>query len=221
MQLKRIKLGTEFEKYIEKHQLKISLSDFTTVEKSYNHSLRFELGDERKNGTKKRVKQAKERALKIAKSCFENDNELYVLTYEWNAENDFLARTPTFLYETLNVKKSEKKQKLALMYFQHEEPEFVDGYLGIYKLSKDKINWKDLIEGIANMDMGFNPSIHQIVFVFGLSTGKLFWMYDDRGCLTMSQNILDIKNQFDSFKHWLCEGYEDDYNEKIKALNNV
>jgi len=197
--------------------LNINLYDFTTIQKSFNHSLRFELGEKLENGTKERVNQAKERALEIFNSCFEKDNELFVLTYEWNTEEDFLARTPDFLYQTLQIEKSPEKQKLALMYFQDEEPEYEDGFLGVYKVKKESISWEELIEGIANMDMGFNPSIHQIVYLFGKSSNKMFWMYDDRGCLIMTQNLNDLKSDFNMHKSWLCEGYK----EKIKAPNNV
>lgn len=214
-------MKSEFEKYLNNNKLKIDLTDFTTIEKSFNHSLRFELGDGFENGTKERVQQAKERALKISNSCFEKDKELYVLTYEWDSEGDFLARTPDFLYQTLKVDKSREKRKLALMYFQNEKPEYEEGYLGVYILKKETVKWEDLIEGIANMDMGFNPSVHQNVYIFGTTSNKLFWMYDDRGCLIMTQNLIDLESDFNAHKNWLCEGYEEEYKEKIKAPNNV
>lgn len=212
-------LKSEFEKYIKINELKIDLPDFTTIEKSFNHSLRFELGDELENGTKERVNQAKERALEIFNTCFKKDDKLFVLTYEWDTEDDFLARTPDFLYQTLRIEKSSEKQKLALMYFQNEKPEYEDGFLGIYKLKIESIKCEELIKGIANMDMGFNPSIHQIVYFFGETSKKMFWMYDDRGCLIMTQNLIDLESDFNAHKNWLCEGYEEDYKEKIKAPN--
>lgn len=68
--------------------------------------------------------------------------------------------------------------------------------------------------------MGFNPSVHQIVYIFGTISNKMFWMYDDRGCLTMTQNLIDLESDFNAHKSWLCEGYKEDYKEKIKAPNN-
>ena len=50
--LKMNELKFEFEKYIEANQLGINQSNFTTIENAYTHSLRFELGDQLKNGTK-------------------------------------------------------------------------------------------------------------------------------------------------------------------------
>lgn len=60
--------------------------------------MRFKLGDDFQNGTKERVYQAIERALEISNSCFKKDKELFVLTYEWDTESDFLTRTPDFSY---------------------------------------------------------------------------------------------------------------------------
>ncbi|WP_196889438.1 DUF3885 domain-containing protein [Aureivirga sp. CE67] len=207
-------LKSEFKKYIKKNELEINLSDFTTIEKSFNHSLRFELGDKLKNGTKERVNQAKKRALEIFNTCFEKEDNLFVLTYEWNTENNFLARTPDFLYQILQVEKSQEKQKLSLMYFKDEEPEYEDGFLGVYKFKKASINLEKLFEGIANTDMGFNPTIHQIVYFFGETSKKMFWMYDDRGCLIMSQNLIDLKPDYNTHQKWLCERYKKDFKEK-------
>lgn len=213
-------LKTEFDKFIKINKLKINLSDFTTIEKSFNHSLRFELGDKLENGTIERVNQAKERALEIFNTCFSNDDKLYVLTYEWDTDDHFLTNTPDFLYQTLQVDKSSEKQKLALMYFHDEKPEYEDGFLGIYKIKRKSIQWEELIEGIANMDMGFNPSIHQIVFIFGETSKKMFWMYDDRGCLIMTQNLIELESIFNAHKNWLGTGYEKSYIEKINKPND-
>ncbi|NQX80577.1 MAG: hypothetical protein HRT66_01090 [Flavobacteriaceae bacterium] len=98
---------------------KIDLSDFPTIEKSYNYSLRFELGDEIPNGTKKRVRQAKRRALEIFESLFKNEKEIIIISYEW--KNEIFARTPNFLFEIIKKNKPKNIEQLALMHFENEE----------------------------------------------------------------------------------------------------
>lgn len=199
----------EFKQFIVRNNIDFIINDFPTIHYAYKHNLRFELGDKLKNGSKKRIKQAFKRALKIADTCFKNDNKIYIVSYEWNGDDeDFLARTPYYLYEKLKVKKPKKETLLSLMHFHDEQPEFKKGTLGIWLFQKKKIKFKKLFKAIANTDMGFNPTIHQVTFFFGAKSGKLFWMYDDRGCLVMAQETKKLKEEFNTYKDWLCKGYK-------------
>ena len=91
---------------------------------------------------------------------------------------------------------------LALMHFGNEEIEYEKGILSIFKRKSETFDVEKILNGIANLEMGFEPTIHQITYFFGVNNKKLFWMYDDRGCLAMSQ-----KNDFDldNLKNWLVK----------------
>ena len=58
---------------------------------------------------------------------------------------------------------------------------------------RNTIKYHEIFKGIANTEMGFSPTIHQIVYFFQPATRKWFWMYDDRGCLMFSDDISHLK----------------------------
>lgn len=62
--------------------------------------------------------------------------------------------------------------------------------------------------------MGFTPTCHQIVYLFGKESNRMFWMYDDRGCLAMSNDKSDLNELFDKYKKWLVEGYDSNFKQQ-------
>ena len=61
--------------------------------------IRFELGAELRNGTKKRVSQAVDRALAIFEDAFPDaDNEIFVLVYDY-IEGDLFNGTANYIYD--------------------------------------------------------------------------------------------------------------------------
>lgn len=197
----------EIRKYLSEIDKEIDFVDFNTYEKSLKYKLRFELGDKLENGTKETIIQATNRVTELFKTTFKNENSVYVISYEF--EDEAFAFTPNYLFSLLENKKLELNQNIALRYFDNEEPEYYPGKLNVYLEKRQDLNITKIFGGIANTEMGFEPCIHQIVFFIGLETKKLFWMYDDRGCLVMS-NSKNLDNILE-FKNWLCEGYLEDY----------
>ena len=192
----------------------IDIHDFNTIERNFEYSLRFELGDKLKNGTKKRVNQSFQRASEIFKDCFVNDIELFVLSYEW--EDELFSRTPSYLGQTINSNNSIIEGMLATRYFEDEKPEYHNGKIQVFETSIADLDYKSVLKGIANTEMGFDPCVHQIVFFFGQTSGKVYWMYDDRGCLIMAKEPKQLMFDFEKHKEWLCEGYEEKFESVMK-----
>jgi hypothetical protein len=196
----------------------IEINDFNTIERNFKYSLRFELGLGFKNGTKKRVDLATNRASQLFIDCFDNDQELFVLTYEW--EDELFRRTPDYLFQVINKTGFVSNRELAIRYFDNEEPEYLSGKIGIFEVSLNKIDYANIFRGIANAEMGFDPCIHQIVYFIGQSSKKTFWMYDDRGCLIMSPDINLLNSEFEKHCDWLCDGYKELFEKELKTVAN-
>ena len=190
----------EFIDYLKKISPSIEITDFPSIERSFKFSLRYELGDDLENGTIERVNQATERGCIIFNQLFKNENEFYILTYDWTDE--LFGVTPEYISEILGLADYSNEMDLALMHFGNEEIEYEKGILSIFKRKSETFDVEKILNGIANLEMGFEPTIHQITYFFGVNNKKLFWMYDDRGCLAMSQ-----KNDFDldNLKNWLVK----------------
>jgi len=185
----------------------IDLTDFNTIERGLKYHLRFELGDPFENGTKKRVKQATKRASELFENHFEKDSELYIIIYDFIDE--MFARTPNYIYELLKSKNIETEQfeeNLATRYFNNEDNiERIKGKLTICRAEINGIKYQEIFNGIANTEMGFTPTIHQLVYFFQPKTKKWFWMYDDRGCLMFSNETTDLKSSIVKFDKWIVE----------------
>jgi hypothetical protein len=189
--------------YLNDSQL--DLTDFNTIERNLKFHLRFELGDPFENQTRERVEQSTMRATEL----FENhiqDSELYILTYDFG--DDMFARTPSYLYKLLDgsdLKKEEFKENLAIRYFANEKVEREHGQLNIYFGMRSSFNYNSIFKGIANTEMGFEPTIHQLVYFFQPSTQRWFRMYDDRGCLMFSNKASDLLANYKKFDNWIVE----------------
>ena len=185
----------------------IELTDFNTIERGLKFYLRFELGDPFDNGTKERVNQATKRASELFENHFDKDLELYTIIYDFG--DDIFAETPNHIYELLkseNIQTQQFEENLATRYFDDEDNiERIKGKLTICKVEKNGINYQEIFNGIANTEMGFSPTIHQLVYFFQPKTKKWFWMYDDRGCLMFSNETEDLKLNILSFDKWIVE----------------
>ena len=185
----------------------IELTDFNTIERGLKYYLRFELGDTFDNGTKERVKQATKRASELFENHFEKDSELYIIIYDFI--DDMFAQTPNHIYELLkseNIKTQQFQENLATRYFEDEDNiERIKGKLTICKTEINGIKYQEIFKGIANTEMGFSPTIHQLAYFFQPKTKKWFWMYDDRGCLMFSNETKDLKSSIVKFDKWIVE----------------
>jgi hypothetical protein len=181
------------------------LTDFNTIERNLKFYLRFELGDPFENETEERVEQASIRATELFENHIE-DSELYILTYDFG--DDMFARTPSYLYELLNkseLSKEEYHESLAIRYFFGEEVERENGQRNIYFGNRSSFDYKSIFNGIANTEMGFDPTIHQLVYFFQPNTQRWFWMYDDRGCLMFSNEPTYLLYNYRKFDSWIVE----------------
>jgi Domain of unknown function (DUF3885) len=163
--------------------------------------IRFDLGGKHKNGTTKRVQQATDRAVTLFNDTFpDQDNEIWVLIYEYpepnfyNASNEYLHRQ--FPSELFNKFYNQLKQP--------EEDE-VQKRIIIGKVPIKDIEIKNVLNAIANTEMGFEPKIDQRIFFIDPLTDKAFQMYDDRGCFIWSDNADKIRNIYVKRNKWIVD----------------
>ncbi|RBA28102.1 DUF3885 domain-containing protein [Flavobacterium tibetense] len=196
----------------------IDLTDFNTIERGLKYHLRFELGDPYENGTKKRVNQATKRAAELFENHISENSEIYLIIYDF--VDEMFARTPNHIYELLkseNIKTEQFEENLATRYFDHEDNiERVKGKLTICRAERNEIKYSEIFNGIANTEMGFSPTIHQLIYFFQPKTKKWFWMYDDRGCLMFSDRTSDLKENLEKFDSWIVENQRNEMEKQFK-----
>ncbi len=73
------------------------------------------------------------------------------------------------------------------------------------KVKVKDINAKKILNGIANNEMGFEPSICQDIYFLDPVTDRGFYMYDDRGCYVWSDKAEKIKYLYDKRNEWIVD----------------
>jgi hypothetical protein len=176
--------------------------------------IRFELGGDMDNGTMERVRQATDRALAIFNDTFPDCSaEIFVLIYEYPGENIFNAsneyvhrqfpadRFSTF-YNQLEIVHTPyfTKDKNGNDIVEKEEVRVIIG-----KLPVQDIHAANILNGIANTEMGFTPAIAQRIFFFDPVTDRACHMYDDRGCFVWSNTADAIRDIYIQRNDWIVE----------------
>lgn len=187
--------------------------------------IRFELGDDIKNGTLERVSQATERALTIFSDTFPDPTtDIFVLIYEYQGRNCYGASND-YLHRQFPADKFSKfynqLEMVHTSYFTTDENgndvlEKNEVRIIIGKLPVKDINARNILNGIANTEMGFTPNINQIIFFFDPITDKAFYMYDDRGCFVWSNKADKIRDIYIKRANWIVEYHRAKIDEYFK-----
>lgn len=178
-------------------------------------SIRFELGSNLKNGTKERVDRVLMRATEIYNQTIGNEDILIVIEEYPNDFYDQDGKNKKYLYTLIdNPKLDRYKGPFEQVYFETD----VDGNkkecvldeklecdLLIGRFKSNEINSVEIIRGIANLEMGFEPCIPQDVTFFSPKTTNGFRIYDDRGCDIWSTNREKLRPIYNKLNDWILD----------------
>jgi hypothetical protein len=176
--------------------------------------IRFDLGGGKDNGTIERVNQSTERALTIFNETFTDPTqEIFILIYEYQGENIFNASND-YLHKQFPDDRFKKfynqLETVNIHFFTTDESgndvlEKDEVRIIIGKLPIKDINVNNILKGIANTEMGFDPGIDQRIFFFDPLTDKAFQMYDDRGCYVWSDKADKIRDIYIKRNDWIVD----------------
>ncbi|AEV33115.1 hypothetical protein Oweho_2141 [Owenweeksia hongkongensis DSM 17368] len=164
-----------------------------------------------KNHIKERVSQATFRATTLFNETFNDpESEIWVLIYEYeeglfNNGNNFLLNL--FSPNLLNRFYDNTEQVETQMMTEHQDGSFtfdkVEARIVIGKVKVKDIKTEEILNGIANNEMGLEPSISQTVYFLDPSTNRGFYMYDDRGCYVWSDTPDKITPLYHKRNEWI------------------
>jgi hypothetical protein len=161
--------------------------------------IRFELGGNNENGTIRRVQQATSRALTIFSETFDKiDDYIFVLIYEYQEQNPFNASND-YLHSQFPATEFMNFYNQLEIGISEETPFSIL----IGKVPVKSIAIENILNAIANTEMGFEPSIDQSIYFFDPLTDKAFHMYDDRGCYIWSDKADKIKDIYIKRNSWI------------------
>jgi len=187
--------------------------------------IRFELGGGKENGTIERVNHSTDRALTIFNETFNDPNhEIFVLIYEYQDENIFNVSND-YLHQQFPADKFKKfYNELEIVntrFFTTDENgnnllDKDEVRIIIGKIPVKDVEVKNILNGIANTEMGFDPGIDQRVFFFNPISDKAFQMYDDRGCYVWSDQADKIRDIYIKRNDWIAEYHRSEIEEYFK-----
>lgn len=222
--LKRQMLRQELQSYFDKIYPYSKIDAEHTIGGQVH--IRFELGGEKlKNGTIERVNQATDRALTLFNDTFDNPKStIWILIYEYpepnafNASNDYLHRQfPTEQFERFyNQLEKVNTREFITDENGQEILEKAEVRIIIGKIAVNEINIGNILRGIANTEMGFEPGIDQKIFFFDPQTDKSFEMYDDRGCFVSSDNAEKIRDIYIKRNEWIVDYHRPEIDQYFK-----
>ncbi|TDB64658.1 DUF3885 domain-containing protein [Arundinibacter roseus] len=178
------------------------------------YELRFELGGTVRNGSKKRIKQATDRACELFREHFsDTEASIWVLAYE-DLNPYFNETLNQYFPSVLKSSKLECYEEIELSChsgsFEYHEndnsvPRFYDAKLIVAKIKIENLPIEELMRGIASFEMGHEPCISQEIYFFEAESDKAFRMYDDRGCYLWSNTKSKLESIFHSYFDWIPE----------------
>jgi uncharacterized protein DUF3885 len=181
--------------------------------------IRFELGGDNKNGTKRRVKQATERAFTLFNETFRDPlSEIYVLVYEYGRPGIF-GGSNEYLHQLFETERfagfyNEVEQVHTRDYVTDEQGNEVlerrNERIIIGRLPVKDIKAKEILNGIANLEMGFDPGIAQRIIFLDPAADKAFLMYDDRGCYVWSDKADKIRDLYVRRRDWIVDYHREE-----------
>jgi hypothetical protein len=178
------------------------------------------------NHTLSRVLQATKRATTIFNETFDNlETEIWFIIYEYknglfNQPNDFLLHQ---ISETIKVTFYDNLEQVETqMLTEQENGDFTcdktEARIIIGKLKVKDIKTEIILNGIANNEMGLEPSISQNVYFLDPTTNNGFHMYDDRGCYVWSDKAEKINSIYKTRNNWIAEYHRNEIDEYFKHL---
>lgn len=164
--------------------------------------VRFELGEPHANGTDSRIKQVNERAQRILMSCFDQGDELLLLTSSWGLDTVLGDTSPHYLHRLLSNGTAKVIDGRSRIPIETDDSRFTQLlYLG----ESDTVPLREILAGIANREQGREPSIGQTVVILCQAKGVAFHMYDDRGCIVYGENPDKIRVLFEGLGDWIVQ----------------
>lgn len=164
---------------------------------------------------KNRVIQATSRATTIFYDTFNNpESEIWILIYEYagglfNHLNSYVYQQfPPNTVETFYDNK-EKVETRGLT--EHDDGTFTcdttEARVIVGKVKVKDIQAKNIFNGIANNEMGFEPGICQDIYFLDPTSDRGMYMYDDRGCYVWSTKAEKIRHLYNKWNEWIVDGH--------------
>ncbi|MDP4196985.1 MAG: DUF3885 domain-containing protein [Bacteroidota bacterium] len=169
-----------------------------------NVYLRFELGANYGNGTKKRIEQATKRAVQIFEKIFTKDDQLILVIKRWiNPDADIISTdTKEYLFSLImNIDPSSTYSEIIPADEYSEDP----CEQTLAEVNAKDLDYYNIIKGIIHHEQGKYPRIYETIYFINKASNIIYYLYDDRGCLIYSDGPDRLKELYNELKGWIVD----------------
>jgi len=213
-------------KYILEYFEKSDLSPVGSYISSKYH-LRFELGGGLENGTRERVNQSVCRAVQVFEEFFKpsDDVDILIKSFEYLGDaKEFYTSDKGYLeaqiegFEHLEILREETLVEEFHNALNEDDvmtmTDFTTNHIQrILSQKLHKLNYENIFRAIANLEMGFTPSVSEGVFFINRRNNVAFHMYDDRGCLLFAHDRKSLKPLYNKLNSWLVDYHRETFDQ--------
>ncbi|CAH2212597.1 DUF3885 domain-containing protein [Tepidibacter aestuarii] len=200
-----------FNNYMNKYfpQLKLSLGLFYNTD----IGLRFRTGlnsPSYNNEFERYVKNLYIKSQLLFKAINDKNDDLFLVV---NSRKGFEQDIPNVknidvfkhYIRNKNLIKSIDIVKLPYYLYNWDEEENIVTYQYVLKCKVKDIRTKDLLEAIANHEIGLNPKVYEGCFFVNINKNIIYNLYDDRGFDVIGYKKDDLQHLYNKYNAWLME----------------
>lgn len=156
--------------------------------------IRFEIGAENIS-----------RAARLYEFVFAKSDGCILVSQDW-AVGEEIADRSTPLFATPGIFSSELDKGESVDVWPFDEAPY---RLTWYRLSPLSVNAPQMIQAIANRELGGMPKVSSGVYLIDPHSKIIMHMYDDRGLDIIAVELKTLRPLFESFAHWILENQFD------------
>ena len=151
------------------------------------------------------VSEIMKRAVLLYEACFRKSDDCIVVSQDWHSDSKPVGRRLQSLWqfgknEAITFKAQPDAFETCADPDDNDAPEFT---LSWVVQPAHSFQYKLVLEGIANSDFAFEPSVSSWVFFCNVDSGLVFHMYDDRGTDVIAPSPDTIRSLYTDFNGWI------------------
>jgi hypothetical protein len=173
--------------------------DFGTVH------LRFELGYGHPNGSDERIIQATQRATRLFREMFSEDDSLILIIKDFDSSGKEIcpSNPPGHLY-TLIRGFGDRRASVEIVQVPDVSEDYSYRQL-LVPASVRELDCYKIFQGITHREQGRLPRINEAVYFVNTDRDIVFHMYDDRGCLLYADRPDKLQRLYRERSDWLVD----------------
>lgn len=148
------------------------------------------------------------------------DDLFFVVNIRQDAEEDIPSVEEIDVFKgyikNKNLIRNIDSIKLTYYLYEDDEEDNIVTYRCILKCKVKDIRTKDVLQAIANKDIGLNPKVYEECFFINIDKQIIYNLYDDRGFDIIGHKKENLQYLHDKYNEWLIDYYID-----IEKMNKI